>query len=84
MLFTPDQEYSPDNGKILYFNEEGLKIDPYGYYTHKNIFYDKKSYGQPFYEDFPVDNFDFKDDRNFLVLDPQIDISFLDESNVNK
>lgn len=84
MLFTIDQDYSPENGKVLYYNEDFLTNDPYGYYSYKNIFYDEKSYGQPFYEDFPVDSYDFKDYKSYMVMDPDVDISNLEQSNVDK
>ena len=35
MTFTHDQPYSPENGKVLYFNEAVLSYDPFGYYVHK-------------------------------------------------
>lgn len=69
MLFTGDQDYSQEDGKVLYFNEEAFKVDPYGYYSQKTIFYDKKQYGEPFFEDYPINNYNFRDRSSYLVLD---------------
>jgi hypothetical protein len=68
-LFTVDQEYSPDNGKFIYFNEDSLKFDPFGYYSYKDIYYNKREFGEPFFEDYPIQNFDFKMKDSYLVLD---------------
>lgn len=45
-------------------------MDPFGYYAHNNIFYNEKEYGEPFYEDYPINHYNFKTMSNYLVLDP--------------
>lgn len=45
--------------------------DPFGYYTPKNIYYEEKSFGAPFYEDYPMNDYSLEyEDVPFTIIEP--------------
>ena len=59
--FYINQPYCPDYNKLVVYDDDEFIHDPYGFYSHKKVFYDEKTYGTPFYEDYPISTYRFKD-----------------------
>jgi hypothetical protein len=59
--FFINQPYAPDNNKLVLFDEKDFLHDPYGFYSSKKVYYDEQTYGVPFYEDYPISSYQFKD-----------------------
>ena len=52
MLINDARQYSPINGRSFVFDDETLKMDPFGYFSGKNVGR-KPGYGFLYYPDFP-------------------------------
>lgn len=67
--FFINQPYAPDHNKLLLFDEKDFLHDPYGFYSSKNVYYDQQTYGVPFYEDYPISSYQFKDLQEYKILE---------------
>lgn len=67
--FFANQPYSPDYNKLVIFDEKEFLHDPFGFYSQKSVYYEEKTYGVPFYEDYPISSYNFKEIQEFKMFE---------------
>ena len=69
MLNDASQPYGVNSNKIWIWSDEQIMYDPHGYYNPKNINYRVKEHGVPFFEDFPVNDTEWRLNDDVWAID---------------